>query len=79
MKDRNKRPAELAAGEMEQDGTLSPITVRIPSAVKLTGISRSRLYKLIRDKEIETVKLGTSTLVLVDSLKSFIDTLRVRN
>lgn len=49
--------------------TLEPITVRICDAVKLTGISRAKLYKLIRSGQIETVKLGRCTLVRYRSLK----------
>lgn len=49
-----------------------PISVRIPEAVRLTGISRSRIYELMRDGEIEFAKVGSSTLILVDSLRKFI-------
>ena len=46
-----------------------PITVRIPMAVKLTGIGRSKLYELIKSGDVETVKIGTATLVKVASLR----------
>jgi excisionase family DNA binding protein len=49
--------------------SVEPLTVRIAVAVRLTGISRSRLYELIGSGEIETVKVGRSTLVLYRSLK----------
>jgi len=55
-----------------------PITIKVPGAVRMTGISRSRLYELIRDKEIETVKLGASTLIVVESLHRLIERLRNR-
>ncbi len=48
---------------------LEPMTVRIPTAMKLTGIGRSKLYQLIAAGEIETVKVGASTLVSVASLR----------
>lgn len=51
---------------------LEPLTVRIPVAVQLTGIGRSKLYELIAAGEVETVKVGTSTLVTVDSLRRLI-------
>jgi excisionase family DNA binding protein len=41
----------------------------------LTGISRSRLFELIRDGEIESVKLGTSRLILVRSLQELLERL----
>lgn len=51
---------------------LEPLTVRIPVAVQLTGIGRSKLYELIAAGEVETVKVGASTLVAVASLRRLI-------
>lgn len=52
---------------------IRPITVRIPIAVKMTGIGRSKLYELIGAGEIETIKVGSSRLVIVKSLRAFIE------
>ncbi|AZI38417.1 DNA-binding protein [Caenibius tardaugens NBRC 16725] len=49
------------------------MTVRIPDAVSLTGISRSTLYVLIRTHQIETVKVGRSRYIVVASLERFIE------
>lgn len=46
-----------------------PLTVRIPVAVKLTRIGRSKLYELIRSGDVEAVKIGTATLVKIASLR----------
>lgn len=51
---------------------LEPLTVRIPVAVQLTGIGRSKLYELIAAGEIETAKVGASTLITVASLRRLI-------
>jgi hypothetical protein len=51
---------------------LEPLTVRIPVAVQLTGIGRSKLYELIAAGEVETVKVGASTLVTVASLRRMV-------
>ena len=51
---------------------IEPLTVRISTAVQLTGISRSRLYELIQTGELETVKVGRSTLISYRSLKALI-------
>jgi len=51
---------------------LEPLTVRIPVAVQLTGIGRSKLYELIAAGELETVRVGASRLVTVASLRQFI-------
>ncbi|WP_151953482.1 helix-turn-helix domain-containing protein [Sphingomonas sp. EC-HK361] len=49
---------------------IEPLSVRISTAVQLTGISRSRLYELIQSGDLETVKVGRSTLILYKSLKA---------
>lgn len=36
--------------------------------MRLTGLSRSRIYELMKSEDIEFVKVGASTLVLVESL-----------
>ncbi len=61
------RPSEPAAGPVE------PISVRLPEAVRLTGLSRSRIYELMKSGEIEYAKVGNSTLILVGGLRAFIE------
>lgn len=51
---------------------LEPLTVRIPVAVQLTGIGRSKIYELISSGEIDTVKVGASTLITVASLRRLV-------
>ena len=48
------------------------ISVKVPEAVRLTGLSRSRLYELMRSGDIQFAKVGSSTLILVESLRAFI-------
>lgn len=52
---------------------MEPIAVRILEAVRLTGIGRSKLYELIASGDIETVKIGSCTLILVASLHGLIE------
>lgn len=54
-------------------GRLDPLTVRIPVAVKLTGIGRSKLYELIRAGELDVVKVGTAPLVTMTSLRRLVE------
>lgn len=61
-----KATAELAALSIE------PISVRIATAVKLTGIPRTTLYELIKSGEIETVKIGRSTFIPYRCLRRLI-------
>lgn len=65
-------PAQLAL-------PLERLTVRIPTAIELTGIGRTKLYELIRSGEIETVKVGRCTLIIAESLKRLIERARQRD
>jgi excisionase family DNA binding protein len=53
--------------------TCAPISVRIPTAVRMTGIGRSKLYELIQEGAIDVVKIGSATLIPVDSLQRLIE------
>ena len=48
---------------------IEPLTVRISTAVRITGLSRSRIYELIQSGDLETVKVARATLVNYQSLK----------
>lgn len=49
-----------------------PLAVRIPDAVRMTGIGRSKLYELIASGDLETVKIGRCTLVTIEALKALL-------
>lgn len=51
---------------------IEQITVRIPEATRISGVSRSELYRRMAAGEIEAVKLGKSVLIRVDSLRTFV-------
>lgn len=68
----------LASPEQLADGAIEPLSVRVPIALGMTGLSRSKFYELVQDGEIETVKVGRSTLVIVASLRAFIECRRRR-
>lgn len=70
-KERSKVLTE--ALEKFSDLPTEPLTVRVSTAVKLTGIPRTTLYELIRDGQIETVKIGRSTLIPYRCLRRLID------
>lgn len=53
-----------------EGAAIEPLTVRISTAVQLTGLSRSRLYELIQSGDLETVKVGRATLIPFKSLKA---------
>ncbi len=51
---------------------IEPIAMRVPEACRYLGIGRSTLYVLISEGEIEFIKLGSSTLVLTESLTNLV-------
>ncbi|WP_070156970.1 helix-turn-helix domain-containing protein [Sphingobium phenoxybenzoativorans] len=63
-KKQNKRPRFADA---------SLISVRIADAVKITGISRTKLYSLINDGSIPSSKVGRATLLMVDDLRAYVN------
>ena len=57
---------------------MEPINLSIIDAAHALGVGRSKLYELIGDGHLETVKLGTRRLVRVASLRKFSDNLAKR-
>lgn len=49
---------------------IEPLTVRVSTAVRITGLSRSRIYELIQSGDLETVKVGRATLIQYGGLKA---------
>jgi hypothetical protein len=66
-----RSPKALKAGATALP--IEPLTVRIPVAVQLTGIGRSKLYELIKSGDVETVKIGTATLITMASLRRLVE------
>ena len=66
-------PRPPAKGSESEAVAPEPLAVRIPTAVKLTGISRSKLYELIESGDLEAVKVGRSTLIPFRSLRALIE------
>lgn len=46
------------------------ISYRIDEAVKMTGIGRTTMYKLVSDGKLRTVRVGGCTLIPADELKA---------
>lgn len=57
---------------------MDPINLSIVDAAQVLGIGRSKLYELINARQLETVKLGTRTLVRVASVRAFSNSLDKR-
>jgi hypothetical protein len=56
---------------------MSKISVTISEAVQMTGIGRSSLYILFREGKIQPRKSGKRTLVLVEELRRYVESLPV--
>lgn len=54
-------------------GNLSPITLRIADACRITGIGRSKFYELIKAGEIEVIKVGAITLVPMSGIQALLE------
>ena len=49
---------------------LEPIAAAIPIACRVSGLSRSEIYRRLAAGDIQAVKSGARTLILMDSLRA---------
>lgn len=58
------------------EGAASPqaevLALTVPEARRVSGMGRTALYEALARGEIEAVKRGTRTLILTDSLRSYL-------
>ena len=47
-----------------------PFAAAIPEACRLSGLSRSEIYRQLASGDIRAVKSGSRTLIVVESLRS---------
>jgi excisionase family DNA binding protein len=67
MKEHAMRPALS-----KPNADLSPITLRVADACRITGIGRSKFYELIKAGEIDVIKVGAITLVPMTSIDALL-------
>lgn len=60
------------AASSRAPAAIERISVRIPMAIAMTGISRSRIYELIATGELQIAKDRRCTLILVESLRDVV-------
>ena len=48
------------------------LTVRVPIAMEMLGIGKTKIFELIASGEIETIRVGKSRLIVVQGLRDFI-------
>ncbi|MBS3652565.1 helix-turn-helix domain-containing protein [Pseudaminobacter sp. 19-2017] len=54
---------------------MTKLAVSIPEAAQMLGIGRSSLYALFREQKLTPRKSGKRTLVLVDELRQYAESL----
>lgn len=57
---------------------MEPINLSIKDAGRVLALGRSKIYELINAGALDTVKVGSRTLVRVSSIKAFSDGLSKR-
>jgi hypothetical protein len=54
---------------------LEPLALPIPDAQRVSGLSRSEIYRRLAAGDLRAVKSGSRTLVLMASLRAHLDSL----
>lgn len=65
-------PHDLMRAAAPVEAPLEPLTIRVSAAVRLSGLSRSRIYELIQSGDLEIHKVGRTTLIPYRSLKQLV-------
>jgi excisionase family DNA binding protein len=61
---------------METEATLiNPLALTIHEAVRISGLSRSEIYRRLSNGNVKAVKSGSRTLILMDSLRAHLASL----
>ena len=56
-------------------GSCDPITAPIPEASRVSGLSRSEIYRRLSAGDIRAVKSGARTLIIMESLRAHLASL----
>lgn len=52
---------------------IAPLFVTVPDAARLLGISEAACWRLVRDKQLLSAKIGRSRRVSLDALRHYAD------
>lgn len=52
---------------------VEPITVRVTVALQMLGLGKTKFYELLGRGDIRTIKVGRTTLVVVASIREFVE------
>jgi excisionase family DNA binding protein len=56
----------------QQPPELKPLTVTVATACKITGLGNTTVWGLVRDRRLETVRIGRRTLITYRSLEALV-------
>lgn len=51
---------------------MEPLSVNVEDAGRIVGLSRSRIYQMIADGQVEVVRFGRRTVVKTSSLRRLV-------
>ncbi len=51
---------------------MEPVTVTVDGAKKAIGIGSTKIYELIAEGKLETVRIGRRTLIKTDSIRALV-------
>jgi len=54
---------------------MNKLSATIPETMAITGLGRSSIYKLFKEKKLTPRKVGKRTLILTDEIEQFIRSL----
>ena len=52
---------------------MEPLTVTVDGAKKALGLGTTKIYELIGNGRLKTIKVGRRTLVKTDSIRALVD------
>jgi excisionase family DNA binding protein len=57
---------------MNNKNQMKPVTVTVENALRLSGLGRTKLYELMNQGRLKTVKIGRRRLVVFASLEALV-------
>jgi excisionase family DNA binding protein len=49
-----------------------PLAVQVETAARMTGVSRTEIYKAIKNLDLKSLKIGKRRLVRIDALREWL-------
>ena len=52
---------------------MEPLTITVNDACKALGLGRTKIYELIGEGKLRTIKIGRRTLITTESIRRLVD------